>query len=307
MELRIRINDKTVFVLLIVAALVSAVGITLAQVPNPGHPWSQIECVNCIATGNLADDSVTSAKIVDGQVQNADLGSDAVTTDKIADGQVQTADIGDSQVTNAKIADSEVTDEKINDVTWGKVTGEPAWMGGSCPSCGTCWETEAVGPCTATYYRICTPSGWKATSFSVYTCPYCPFIYSWNGREYVLETTILYKLDSEDKEAVQYRGLQYLDTGSQVRAKIAEREHETSYIDRIQIVVTDSANGEEEVTVLNPVSASRGLSLISESDDSYLVMEYGDEVYVEFEQAPELKDGFSRSVEVRAEGYYIFQ
>lgn len=63
MDLRVSINEKALFVLLIVIAMVSAIGITLAQPPSLGHPWNQIECVNCIGTGNLADSAVTSDKV----------------------------------------------------------------------------------------------------------------------------------------------------------------------------------------------------------------------------------------------------
>ena len=52
MELRISINEKAVFALLIVVAMVSAVGITLAQ-NDPGHPWSQIDCSECITSDNV--------------------------------------------------------------------------------------------------------------------------------------------------------------------------------------------------------------------------------------------------------------
>ena len=63
MEFRVSISEKAVFVLLIVTAIVSVIGITMAQVPDPGHPWSHIECAGCIETDDLADGSVTDAKI----------------------------------------------------------------------------------------------------------------------------------------------------------------------------------------------------------------------------------------------------
>ena len=88
-----------------------------------------------IGTSALADNSVTSAKIVDGAVSTADiadsaiitakLADNAVTSAKIVDGTITSADLGDGQVatvdlaanavTTAKLADSAVTSAKIVD------------------------------------------------------------------------------------------------------------------------------------------------------------------------------------------------
>lgn len=53
MELRISINEKAVFALLIVVAMASAVGITLAAPPDPGHTWGEIECPGCITSADV--------------------------------------------------------------------------------------------------------------------------------------------------------------------------------------------------------------------------------------------------------------
>jgi hypothetical protein len=63
MEIRIRIDERALFVLLIAVALVSVVGITMAAPPNPGHSWSDVECSACIGSSNLADNSVTASKV----------------------------------------------------------------------------------------------------------------------------------------------------------------------------------------------------------------------------------------------------
>ena len=79
------------------------------------------------ASGDLADGSVTSAKIADGGVATVDLANDAVSTAKLADGSVTGAKIldgtiasgdlaGDAVVT-AKLADGSVTSAKIADGT----------------------------------------------------------------------------------------------------------------------------------------------------------------------------------------------
>ena len=56
-----------------------------------------------------ADNSVTSRKIADANVTNADLATGAVGSGKIANGAIQTADIGDGQVTGIKITNGSVS------------------------------------------------------------------------------------------------------------------------------------------------------------------------------------------------------
>ena len=92
-----------------------------------------------IGTSALADNSVTSAKMVDGAVSTADiadsaiitakLADNAVTSAKIVDGTITSSDIGDGQVgtvelaanavTTARLADNSVTSAKIADASVG--------------------------------------------------------------------------------------------------------------------------------------------------------------------------------------------
>ncbi|MDX6505680.1 MAG: hypothetical protein QOG06_324 [Gaiellaceae bacterium] len=67
-----------------------------------------------IAKRPLADNSVTSAKIADSNVTNADLAPGAVGSGKIANGAIHTADIGDGQVTGIKITNGSVTTADLN-------------------------------------------------------------------------------------------------------------------------------------------------------------------------------------------------
>ena len=59
--------------------------------------------------GTLANDAVTTAKILNANVTAAKLASDAVTTAKILDSNVTTAKIADDAVTAAKLADTAVS------------------------------------------------------------------------------------------------------------------------------------------------------------------------------------------------------
>ncbi|MBP8959280.1 MAG: hypothetical protein KBG40_02515 [Bacteroidales bacterium] len=76
-----------------------------------------------IITADLADNSVTSAKIVDGTIISVDLADNSVTSAKIVNGDVQTVDLANLSVTTDKIAADAVTTSKILDanVTTGKL------------------------------------------------------------------------------------------------------------------------------------------------------------------------------------------
>jgi hypothetical protein len=82
-------------------------------VPCPGCVASSDIADGSVATGDLADNAITSAKIVDGQVRAADLGSDAVTSVKILDGTIAAADLADGSVTGAKIGAGAVDSGQI--------------------------------------------------------------------------------------------------------------------------------------------------------------------------------------------------
>ena len=88
---------------------------------------------NSITTAKINSDAVTTAKIPDSAITTAKINADAVNGTKIADdsidsehlvdGSIDTAHIADSNITTAKIADSNVTTAKIADdaVTIGKI------------------------------------------------------------------------------------------------------------------------------------------------------------------------------------------
>jgi hypothetical protein len=63
----------------------------------------------------VADNTITSAKIVDGTIVTADIAANAVGSSQIADGAVAAADLAANSVTTVKIADNNVTATKIAD------------------------------------------------------------------------------------------------------------------------------------------------------------------------------------------------
>ena len=101
---------------------------TLNQVYSTGgKTWSYngSRWVLVIATAiiDVADGSITAAKIADGTVVAAEIASNAITTAKILDANITTAKIASSAVTTDKIASDAVTTAKILDanVTTAKV------------------------------------------------------------------------------------------------------------------------------------------------------------------------------------------
>ena len=76
-------------------------------------------------TANIADGAVTSAKIANGTIVEADLANDAVTSAKIADGTIVEGNLADDAVTSAKIADGTIVNGNISDgtITSAKLTG----------------------------------------------------------------------------------------------------------------------------------------------------------------------------------------
>ena len=68
-----------------------------------------------IDTAHIADAQVTTAKIADSNVTEAKLASNSVSTNKIVNGNVTTAKIADDAITNAKIANDAIQNVQIAD------------------------------------------------------------------------------------------------------------------------------------------------------------------------------------------------
>lgn len=73
-----------------------------------------------IAT-TIANDAITTAKILNKNVTADKLATDSVITDKIKDGNVTAVKLGENAVTTVKIADANVTDAKIESVDGKKI------------------------------------------------------------------------------------------------------------------------------------------------------------------------------------------
>lgn len=70
---------------------------------------STVPCTGCVASADLANSAVTSAKIVNGAIDTIKLRNGAVTEDKIEHGAVGATHLQNSSITTAKIADGTIT------------------------------------------------------------------------------------------------------------------------------------------------------------------------------------------------------
>ncbi len=79
----------------------------------------------------IANDAITSAKILDGSVQNQDIAANAITTSKVANGTVTTSKMADSAISGLKLLTYAVTDRHIADgaVTLPKINSSGATNG----------------------------------------------------------------------------------------------------------------------------------------------------------------------------------
>jgi molybdopterin-binding protein len=72
---------------------------------------------NAITSAKILNGTVTTVDIADGTVATADLADNSVTSAKIVDGTIAAADLASNSVTTVKIADNAVTSAKILDGT----------------------------------------------------------------------------------------------------------------------------------------------------------------------------------------------
>lgn len=120
-----------------------------------------------------------------------------------------------------------------------------------------------------------------------------PFVYSWNGFEYVYESDILSELTNSSMESTSAVALKHLE---EPKIKITNELNEIDYINSIKLKVTS-----DREYYLNPISISKGsLNSILNDDGSYLVLNKGDEVTIQFEKLPI----GANKIELVAKGYF---
>ena len=91
------------------------------KIGNGSTAWTSL-AYGTIA-GVPANNSITSAMIVNGTIVAGDIASDAITTAKILDSNVTTAKIADDAVTQVKLADRVVGSAELDNLTLNAQTG----------------------------------------------------------------------------------------------------------------------------------------------------------------------------------------
>ena len=91
------------------------------KIGNGSTAWTSL-AYGTIA-GVPANNSITSAMIVNGTIVAGDIASDAITTAKILDSNVTTAKIADDAVTQIKLADRVVGSAELDNLTLNAQTG----------------------------------------------------------------------------------------------------------------------------------------------------------------------------------------
>lgn len=112
----------------VVAALIADIRDSIAPADNTVTTAKIVD--GAVTAAKIAADAVTSTKILDANVLTAKLADNAVTAAKIASDAVITAKILNSNVTTAKIADAAITPAKLSGAQSGSapIFGVRAWV-----------------------------------------------------------------------------------------------------------------------------------------------------------------------------------
>ncbi|MBO0322614.1 hypothetical protein J0X14_09930 [Muricauda sp. CAU 1633] len=109
---------------------------TTAAINGDGLVGSPLDLAdNAVTTQKILDGNVTNAKIANDAITNAKMADDAVNTNEIVDNAITTPKILDGNITNAKVADNAINIDKIgtlgaadaNNVLTTNGAGDPQW------------------------------------------------------------------------------------------------------------------------------------------------------------------------------------
>jgi hypothetical protein len=137
----------------------------------------------------------------------------------------------------------------------------------------------------------------------------CARVFTHNGKDYQFDMLLNVDQFGKDRDMLYSYPAKHL-----VEPKILVEldPDEINYVDFIEIHITDKADKswwqfwmEDKSYVLKPISCKGcELSDIMEQDKVYATLdESNTEFYVEFEEMPELKDGYEREIEIFSSGY----
>ncbi|MFH1376409.1 MAG: UbiA family prenyltransferase [Candidatus Woesearchaeota archaeon] len=128
-----------------------------------------------------------------------------------------------------------------------------------------------------------------------YSLPASPFLYGYDGNEYYKISDFIPKANSVEKEYVSFTDISNLkNNNGNVKLKITEELDETTYLDYVYLRIDN-----DKITGIN-ISNYNIQSLLEKSDNNYLIVNKGDEYYIDFTIPYDYTN-----LEFAAEGYYI--
>jgi nitrous oxidase accessory protein NosD len=142
----------------------------------------------------------------------------------------------------------------------------------------------------------------------------CPRVFSKSGDDYVFDVLINVEFVGVENDKLYRFPLKYFNA-NEPKIKIVNDPLEYNYIDFVKIIVTDTSESGDEVktTILDPIdilcnnctNTSCNLSLLLERDGKYLENDkkVNSEIFITFEDAPILKEGYTRDIEIYSGGY----
>jgi hypothetical protein len=136
----------------------------------------------------------------------------------------------------------------------------------------------------------------KKTDFKVWNCMSCPWLYVFDGKEFVKTTEVLKDLVGCEREATTRHALPAsLIKNGKIRIRIQEEKDEISFIDRVAL--------RWEEGVMNAQSSSRAVRRqLRKKDGDYLILKKGEFVELEF-KVPKRLAG-QEAFLLETEGYY---
>ena len=136
----------------------------------------------------------------------------------------------------------------------------------------------------------------KKTDFKVWNCMSCPWLYLFDGKEYVKTTEVLKDLVGCEREAITTHTIpSSMLIDGKIRLRLSEEKDEITYIDRVRLRV-----GER---VVMPRGSSRAVRRqLRKKDADYLILKKGEFVELEF-KVPQKLAG-RKALLLETEGYY---
>ena len=104
--------------------------------PAPALTADDVNCGNCVDTGDLANSAITDRKIKNKAVTNAKIKKNAVRSKHIKNGQVKRTDLADDAVDGSKVEDASLTSADLAAGSVGASELQPGAVGTSALQAG---------------------------------------------------------------------------------------------------------------------------------------------------------------------------